>query len=437
MADVRPFRGLRFQESVTGSIGTVLCPPYDVISPQEQRALYARSPYNAVRLEFGMTEEGDSTADNRYTRAAALLDAWQREGILTRDQSPSFYLYHQEFDERGRHRTRRGLFARVRLQDWDERVVLPHERTLAKPKEDRLQLLRSCRVNLSPVLALYRDARGAAREVIENAVKQSRASSIDVADLDGQRHRLLPIPETNARHRLFREEPVYVIDGHHRYETALAYRNERRASSPTWSGEEGENFVLMTLVAHDDPGLVVLPTHRLLKLPALPSDFRDRLAQHFILEEVGAHANEWTAFEELLRDGGREGIAVGVFGERGRLRLIAKAADSAALDHLMTDDPPSWRRLDTAVLQRLVFKSVLGIDSQEPVGDGYEISYGHDGAEALRLVERGEYTLAFLLNPTPVETVMSVADAGERMPQKTTFFYPKVPTGLVMNPLDD
>lgn len=433
MADVRPFRGLRFQEDVAGSIAAALCPPYDVVTPQQQRALYARSPYNAVRLEFALTEGGDSPSDNRYTRAATLLHAWLRQGALARDE-PSWYVYDQDFEHRGRRHTRRAFFARVRLHEWDERVALPHEHTLPKPKEDRLQLLRACRVNLSPVLALYRDS-SAVRESIEEAAGDTSAVPVaDVLDLDGQRHRLQRLAANDPLGRLFRDRSLYVIDGHHRYETALAYRNERRASSSTWSGEEGENFVMMALIAHNDPGLVVLPTHRLLNLPALPSDFRDRLAQHFDVDQIDSDHSDWPAIEERLRDAGHEGMAIAVFGDRGRLRLIAKAREPD-LDRLMTDAPDSWRRLDTAVLQRLILKGILDVDQRDSAG--YELSFIHDGAEALRLVERGECALAFLLNPTPVETVLNVADARERMPQKTTFFYPKVPTGLVMNPLDD
>lgn len=432
MAEVRPFRGLRYRQS---DLSDLLCPPYDVISSAGQRQLYERSPFNAVRLEYGETSATDTPADNRYARAAATLREWLQSGALARDESPRFYLYDQQFTHRGQPLTRRSLFARIRLHDWEEGSIRPHEHTLGAPKEDRLQLLRACRVNISPILALYRDATGDVRDTLDEA--QRRSSPLAEAQFERESHRLCAIDSESVLHRLewfFREERIYVIDGHHRYETALTYLKERRSEAPAWSGEEGENFVLLALVAREDPGLVVLPTHRLLKSVALPTDFAARLAPAFQLDDVSkeiAGTDAWPRFEAILADAGRRGVAFAVAGSDGR-RLILSARDEEDVAHLLpADKPSSWRSLDAAVLQQLVLAGILG------VGEGDDrVEFAHDGAEALGLVESGQHMLAFFLNPTPTERVLDVADAGERMPQKSTYYYPKLPTGLVMNPLD-
>jgi uncharacterized protein (DUF1015 family) len=416
VADVRPFSGLRFPSDT--DIAAVLCPPFDIISPAEQRALYQRSPFNVVRLEYGETSAADTPTDNRYTRAAATLREWIEGGILVREESPTLYVYDQEFAHLGQRLTRRGLFARVRLHNWDEGIIRPHERTVSRPKEDRLLLLRACRLNVSPVLTVYRDPAGDIAAALEET--RARSPVLEATDSEGQGHRLYPIGDGKALDRisgLFREKSVYVIDGHHRYETALAYRDDRRAQSPHWTGEEGENFVLLALVAREDPGLLVLPSHRLLRTAALPADFTARLARTFDIEDVSG----------ALSDGGWP-----------KLRLIATVKDPDQAARLMpAGAPASWWRLDAAVLQELVLSEMLGI-SEESMSSAREppVQFTDDGKEALRLVESGSYALAFFLNATPTEKVLEVADVGERMPLKSTFFYPKLPTGLVMYPLD-
>jgi uncharacterized protein (DUF1015 family) len=440
VADVRPFSGLRFPGDA--DIAAAFCPPFDIISPDEQRALYQRSPFNVVRLEYGETSAADTPTDNRYTRAAATLREWIEGGVLIREESPTLYVYDQEFAHLGQRLTRRGLFARVRLHNWDEGIIRPHERTLSRPKEDRLLLLRACRLNVSPVLAVYRDPAGD----IAGALEETRARSpiLEATDSEGQGHRLYPIGDGKALDRisaLFRDKSVYIIDGHHRYETALAYRDERRAQSPHWTGEEGENFVLLTLVAREDPGLVVLPSHRLLRTAALPADFTARLGRTFDIEDVSGALSDggWPAMESLLAAAAsRRGIAFAIASRQPKQRLIATVKDPDQAAKLMpTGAPASWRRLDAAVLQELVLSEMLGV-SEESMSSATEppVQFTDDGEEALRLVESGSYALAFFLNATPAERVLEVADAGERMPLKSTFFYPKLPTGLVMYPLD-
>lgn len=425
MTDVRPFRGLRFSHDAVPRLADALCPPFDVISPQEQQVLYERSPFNVVRLELGETFPSDSPSDNRYTRAAATLTGWLSRGVLLQESAPAFYLYEQGFQHEGRPLTRRAFLARVRLHPWDEGKVLPHERTLGGPKEDRLRLLRAARVNVSPILALHRNS---AR--LRDAFSALEKPVIETRDTTGQLHRLHVRQDASTIELIteaFREARVYIIDGHHRYETALAYREERRAQSSRWNGDEPENFVLMALVALDDPGLVVLPSHRLLRAPA-PSGFLDRLAEMFRLRDVRG----WDEMQAALAGAGREEISLGVATAGRSVIAVIDAADAARL--MPPETPQSWRSLDAAVLRELVLQRLLGVDEERAASE-QTVEFTHDGAEALRLVESGERSLAFLLSAASPEKVLDVADSGERMPQKTTYFYPKIPAGLVLNPL--
>ncbi len=431
MAEIRPFRGLRYAEA---DLSSLVCPPFDVISPEEQRRLYERSPFNVVRLECGETSTGDRSSDNRYTRAAVTLQQWLRRHILVQDDKPALYVDDQEFEREGRWLTRRSLFARVGLHDWDEGPVRPHERTLTRPKEDRLQLLRATRLNISPILSLYRDDDGRLRDAVESGCRA--ASSFAGAAVDGERHALRRIEDhesLEAITRLAADKTFYVIDGHHRYETALAYRNERRSQTSAWMGEEPENFVLVALIAREDPGLVVLPTHRLLRDTPLPSGFVERLRREFAAEDAGGN-NGWPEMRERLSKAVKGGVAFGI-AMRGQRLILHVRDDETIAKGLPADSPASWHSLDAAVLEGVVLRGMLAIDQQEASANG-SLTFTHDGEEALRLVDSGEYSAAFLLSPAPLEQVLSVADAGERMPQKSTYFYPKLPAGLIMNRLD-
>jgi uncharacterized protein (DUF1015 family) len=430
VAEVFPFRGLRYAET---DLSALICPPYDVISPAEQQELYRRSPLNVVRLECGESGPDDGPSDNRYTRAATTLREWLDRGVLVRDPSESFYVHEQQFEHDGRRLTRRGLLARVRLHDWDEGPIRPHEHTLSEPKEDRLQLLQATRLNISPIMALYRDEDARVRGAIEAA---GEARPLATARSEGEEHSVRRIDDgatTGSLAGLIREKTLYVVDGHHRYETALAYLKERR--SRTWTGDEPENFVLMALVAREDPGLLALPTHRLLKDVSVPDDLPARLERSFVVEDVSDVARGWPELRSLLLAKSAKRAAFALATESGQL-FVAHVRDTASIaDAMPADTPASWRSLDAAVLQEVVLRGILSFDQQRAAADG-SLAFTHDADEALRLVGSGSYRLAFLLRPTPVDGVLALADAGERMPQKSTYFHPKLPAGLVMNPLD-
>ncbi len=435
MAETLPFRGLRYAEA---DLSALICPPYDVISSAEQRKLYKRSPFNVVRLECGESKPDDGPSDSRYTRAAATLQGWLDSGVLVRDDSASFYVHDQQFTQDGRLLARRALLARVRLYDWDEGPVRPHEHTLSGPKEDRLQLLRAARLNISPIMALHRDGDARVREAVEAAA--GAMTLLATADANGEQHSLRRIDDSDtieSLRRLLGDETLYVVDGHHRYETALAYLRERRSRARAWTGDEPENFVLMALVAREDPGLLVLPTHRLLKDVPVPDDFVARLERRFAVEDVSGAVGRgnWPELRSLLAATSEERAAFALATDSGR-RLIARVRDNAEIARSMpADAQASWRSLDAAVLQEVVLRGILGIDQQSAAADG-SLTFAHDGDEALQLVESHAYRLAFLLRPTPLERVLALAGAGERMPQKSTYFHPKLPAGLVMNPLD-
>lgn len=436
MADVRPFRALRYDPAVAGDPSRLIAPPYDIIDAEEQRRLYAASPYNVVRLDYGEERPDDVPGRDRYARAAANLRRWRQEGILVWDERPRFYVYEQEFTYAGRRR-RRALLAAVRLEPWERGVILPHERTFPKPKEDRLRLMRSVRADLSPVFGLYRD-----RDALEPLVEPSGPPLLEAKTPDGQRHLLFALDHSREHDivRAFAGRSIYIADGHHRYETALAYREEMRLAAASWSGDEPENFVLMALVAADDPGLVALPTHRLLRPPVTPHDLLPRLSRFFDIEDATPRSWDGTALLRLVARvaaAGRETVAFGALGIEEQRYHLLRLASPEAVDPVMPPEKPAvWKHLDVAVLQYAILKACLGID-EAAVAGGDVVSYTEDAERARLAVEQGAARLAFLVNPTRVEQVLAVADAGERMPQKSTYFFPKLATGLAIYPFDE
>jgi uncharacterized protein (DUF1015 family) len=433
LPELRPFRGLRYDPAVAGDPSTLLAPPFDVIDAAEQRALHERSPYNVVRLELGEDRPDDTPERNRYTRAAETLAGWRRSGVLVQEDDEALYVYRHEFEHEGRSRTRTALLARLRLEPWEAGAVRPHEETMAKPKEDRLELMRHLHANISPVFLTMRAGPGERDRVLPPAGEQV----FEARMADGQRHRLNIVRAPEAIRAILDgaigREPLYVLDGHHRYETALAYRDERRAKAAAWTGEEPENFVLAAITTANDPGLLLLPIHRLVRPRRLPPDVVERLARYFNVDDVTPKSWDGTALLRLLarvRAAAAARTAIGALGlEEGHLHLLT-LRDGAAVRALMPDRSEVWQSLDANVLEYAVLRDALGLERGAAPD---EVSYTEDASLALREVEAGRWPLAFLLNPTRIEQVLAVADAGERMPAKSTFFYPKLATGLVIN----
>jgi uncharacterized protein (DUF1015 family) len=437
MADVRPLKGLRYQADIAGDLGSVIAPPYDVISEETQRALYDRGPYNVVRLEYALEEASRADGSDRYQTAADTLAGWMSHGVLAADSQPHFYLYEQTFHYEDREYRRRAIIGRVRLEPWEAGVVLPHEHTLAGPKEDRLRLLEACRTDISPVFALYRPDGG--RSMSECELAASEEPAIDAIDISGQRHRLWIVDDPAAIERLtaqFATRTLYIADGHHRYETALNYRDERRAAAGAWTGDEAENFVLLALTAADDPGLLILPIHRLVRPYQVPPTLEAALEESFKVRVC-----DWDqggGMTMLMDQLAEEGVAHPAFGclGFGERPIVISLRNTDAIERLM---PPqhsvAWRYLGVNVLQYGIFEPLLGINL-ETVRTGDRVTFTESAEEARQLVESGRYPLAFLLNATRPDEIFAVADAGDRMPQKSTYFYPKLGTGLVLYAMD-
>lgn len=442
MAVIAPFRGLRYNPELVKDLSLVMAPPYDVISPQGQRAFHARHEQNVIRLILGEVLAGDDAVRNQYSRAGDYFQRWQAERVLVRDPAPALYLYQQTFQLPGAGAlTRYGLIGLVRLEEFDGRTVFPHERTMGAAKADRLRLMQACHANLSPVFGIY---PGRFRELERLfAAAQGSRPIIDLTDWDGIHHRVWICQDRAAIRRLQMEctgAPIFIADGHHRYETALHFRDLMQAKEkgdPAQTQRRPYNHIMMTLVSAEDPGLVILPIHRVLKY--LPEGGLEGclapFTRQFAVEKLPVPRDPEAAASVLLSrlQQTKEGAhCFGLYGGGGRAYLLT-LADEQAIE-AEKDKPPVYRRLDVTIVQALLIE---GPRSRQGLGDLPEdaLSYTHDAAEAIRLVQQDGWAAAILLNPTKIAEVQAVAEAGLRMPPKSTFFYPKLLTGLVIHPL--
>ena len=435
MAEVYPFRGVRYNQKLVKDLADVICPPYDIISPQLQPELYHRSEYNFVRLEFSRELPQDTTTDNKYTRSAATLEQWLEQGVLVVDEAPAIYLHDHYFHYKGKEFRRRGIIARVRLQEWDEMIIRPHEGTLVEHKSDRLSLLWALQANTSPILALFMDKR---RQISSLLAAQEQRQPIISLSGGGERHNVWVITEPEAINRLssiFANQPLYIADGHHRYESALTYQREKRACSSPVSGDEAFNFVMMTLVDFADSGLLILPPHRLVRgiSKATLSQLPTKLKSFFAVEELSLNTPDvWQQVDNLLAAGKTDEVKLVFFGAaEGRL-LILRLRDQAAASQLMPYfHSELYKKLDVSVLDHVILEKLLGLGG----GEETNIGYSYDMRDAVNRVLEQEYQLAFLLSPVKSAVIKAIADAGDRMPRKSTYFYPKAPAGLVFNRL--
>jgi len=436
---IRPFRALRFAPETVGDLSSVVAPPYDVLTPAGRARLAARHPANVVRLDAPAEEAGDAE-DDRYRRAARTLAAWRSDGSLHKDPRPSIYVLEQTYRVPGAdvERTQRGFFARLRLEALEPGSgVLPHERTLAAAREDRYRLLRATGVNTSPVIGLYDDPSGRASAIL--ATLAAEPATIDVLDDDGVRHRLWvaaadgPAADSVAELvAIAAAEPVTIADGHHRYETALRYRDERRMSR-SCEEDPAFDYLLMLFLETTAEPLTVLPTHRLVAGlgPAGVAALRDGLDELFSVAQASR--------DELLvafEGAGRARGGTGRFGLWTRDGGAVLTARRAAFEPHLPPGGPAMRALDV-VLLGVALERLAGIDP-DAVAAGGRVSFTKSAAEAVTAVDeaRDGIDAAFLLEPTPVAAIAAVASEGDVMPQKSTYFYPKALTGLVINPLE-
>jgi uncharacterized protein (DUF1015 family) len=434
MAEIRPFRGYRYDASRV-SLNLVLTQPYDKITPEMQERYYLASRFNLIPIEKGKASPGDTPQNNVYTRAAAKLDAWIREGIMLQETRPALYAYGQEFSVpgTGERRTRFGFIGLGRLEDYGRRIVFPHEHTLTAPKADRLELLRHTRAQTGQLFLLYDDPGGEIDAVLEQASAAPPAS--ELLDEYGVRHRLWPIFEAATIQRIaeaMAPKPLIIADGHHRYETALNFRNECRKLTATPAAEAPYEFAMMTLFNLRAPGLLILPTHRLVaNLPEfrLP-ELRENITPFFSVRELSVPAASESAARQL-REEMEKHRAQHAIGFKDSGAAIFTLRDDARVEEWLPDLSPAQRGLDVVLLHRLIFEKSLGIGAEAVAGERF-IRYVRGFAEATAAVNSGQAQAAFLLNPVPIEEMAKIALAGEVMPQKSTDFYPTLLSGLVV-----
>ncbi len=422
---IEPFSALLYDPARGGVLARVVAPPYDLIGAARQQQLYERSPYNVVRLELGRDPD-------RYAAAAHTLAEWLRAGILKRAQRPAIYLYTQTFEAGGRRLVRSGFIARIRLEEFGRSRILPHERTFAAAKEDRLKLLTATRTNVSPIFGLYAGEHPELDRLRARVL--DRAPFIDLIDDLRIRNELRAIDDPSEIATVQRElasPRVLIADGHHRYETALNYRRARRAERDA-SAVEAYDDTMMTLVACADEGLVILPTHRIVKRVAAgaAAAFSNRARASFDVEEVAGDA----ALRARLAAAGRGALGVALAGAPSLMLL--RLRDRAALEGALPAVAREVRELDVSILHALVLDRLLGLTADE-IRAGGAIEYTVDADAALAAVREGRAAGAMLMNPPSIRDVEAVCDAGATMPEKSTYFYPKLLTGLVMYPIDD
>jgi uncharacterized protein (DUF1015 family) len=427
MAEIRAFRGLRYDLSKVGALADVIAPPYDVIDADLERRLLEASPHNIIRVELAKADASGAGSADRYAKAAVALRDWRRSGVLFEEPHPAIYVYHQEFDAEGQRHVRKGFLARVRLARFGEGSIYPHEETLSGPKANRIALYRATGSQVSPVFGMYEDPTGGVLDVVEAGI--SDRTPREAVDHLGVTHRLWMVTDSavhTAAQGLLGGRSIYIADGHHRYETALRYRDELEAAEGPLDANDPAQFVLMMLVGMSDPGLVILPTHRLVSgLAGLDAiQLCERLDAEFDVEMAGSPGAAW---ERIEAEGEQSVLGFGTASD-GRW-LVARLRSDATMDRLVAQRSPEWRALGVAILHELVLRHLLG-----DLGTT-SCRYVHSIAEVNEAFSARSCDLACLVHAAGLEHVVSIAGGGETMPPKSTYFYPKLATGLVLNPI--
>jgi uncharacterized protein (DUF1015 family) len=439
MSQIFPFQGMLYDQTLVGSIKDVVAPPYDIIDAEGQKRLHDRHPHNIIRMELGLDQPGDSTAHNRYTRAAATLRTWLIEGMLQRDAQPAVYYHTIEYAPPytapdAPKKVLRGFLALTKLEALDSGHIYPHENTRAAAKTDRLNLIEACRSNFSPIWSLYSDPSGAIIALLERTVK-NQPPRYDFHDDAGCRECLWAVTDETVLKQVtaaMQSKPLFIADGHHRYETALNYQKLRRQQAGSQTGLQSYDSVLMLLTPLEDPGLTVLPTHRVTTTPLPSSDqIKTALGDLFDFRDFPfSTSTRHHARSQFLTSLRTEGTHAPVFGltRQGDDRYVTLTLKPA---HRPSTQASPRAKLDVSLLQQLIVTRLCPTQQEQEA-----ILYTKDDHEALDWVAKGTGTGAFLLNATKVSEVQAVAAAGERMPHKSTYFYPKPLTGLVINVME-
>ena len=424
MAEIKPFKGMRFDTDKAGELKTLCCPPYDIISEDERKAFIAENPYNVIRLE--LPREGEDV----YAHAGEVLDRWRDKGVLLHEDRPAVYVYEMEFNAYNTRKSVKGFIARVKVEPFSKGVILPHEFTLSKAKTDRFNLMKATNCNFSQIYALYMDSDHTTLQTID-AQSQGDAD-YQFTDDDRITHRLWIITDEAVIAKIcadFTDRKLYIADGHHRYETALNYRDYCRENGISKEGD-AQDYQMMYLVDMEHPGLVVFPTHRMVRDLASFSKHNVLAGcqEYFEIEKYTSVGNMNTLLGEKYRAGKK---AFAFYCGKGEWYLLT-LRDLAVMDAVLPALSPASRQLDVSVLHTLVLEKTMGID-KENMANQINLTYTKFFEEAILGVDKGQFQCAFILNPTRVTEIRDVAAAGEKMPQKSTYFYPKMITGMVMN----
>lgn len=448
MPTIQAFRGLRYDLGHVGSLSDVVTPPYDVIGPEFQDELYKKHPANFIRLELNREEPGDNDTSNKYTRAAKFLRNWRNEGVLQVDPDPALYVYHQTFKTEGGEFTRRGFMCRVRLERFGEGKIYPHEETHAGAKADRLLLTKATKANLSQIFGLYPDPENEAQNLLEQATIGK--TPLMATDHLGVVHKMWPITDVNVLQQvaaIMDAKPMFIADGHHRYETACNYRDFLAEQGPL-DANHPANFVLTQCVSMNDPGLLVLPTHRLFRgVPAMTSqELQSKLKECFSTQTVGQGPELARSIWDDIEASGEQGKLAFYTAEDDTWTLATiNETGASRLADLAKEHSSDWQSLGVSILHRLVMENLLAlrdlpkpmyVHSIEEVIEGLKQGdkVGRDATG--QMGQGGRFELAALVMPATVDHVRAISEHGERMPAKSTYFYPKLLGGLVIHSLE-
>jgi len=449
MPDICAFRGIRYDLGHVGSLSDVIAPPYDVIDADLQEQLYQRSEFNCTRLILGKDEPDDDDTNNRYTRAARFLKNWLRDRVLFTEGDPAIYVYQQEFEEAGQLYTRRGFMCRTRLEPFGEGNIHPHEETHGGAKADRLKLWQNCKANLSQIFGLYPDPENVAQDLLDREILG--ATPLEATDHIGVVHRIWPVTDVAVITKVIAAmggKPVYIADGHHRYETACNYRDELAKSEGGLDAEHPANFVLMMCVSMSDPGMIVLPTHRLFRgLPPMTAkELGDKLGDCFTTSSAGMGPEEAPyLWEEIETEDDQKTLALFTAEDQQWTMVRLNDAGLAKMAEVAGDHCPQWQGLGVSILHRLIIETLLAApDISAPkyvraidevvqgLKQGDTVGRDHTG----QMADGGRFELAALVMPATLDHIRAISNAAERMPAKSTYFYPKLLSGLVFNPLE-
>ena len=424
MAEIKAFKGMRYNVSKGGDLNSLVCPPYDIISDEQRTGYIEKNPYNIIRLEL---PKGD---DNRYKEAGDTLDSWLSDGVLAQDEKDSIYVYEMEFTANGKKNKLKGFVSLVKLVEFSEGIVLPHEETLSKAKVDRFNLMSETFCNFSQIYSLYMDENGSVYSMIDGCSQGTPDMSI--ADSDGTIHRMWCVNDPDVVAKVtaaFADKKLYIADGHHRYETALNFHKHLVAEGKAEQGDLS-GYIAMMLVNIENEGLVVFPTHRIVR--DLESFDAEKLIEacepYFEINQAPSEERMRAALNTLYFDGKK---AFAMYTGAGKCYVMS-LKDNNAVKEFLPEMSDAYCGLDVSVLHNLVLERIFGID-KENMANQKNLTYTRSLSEALEAVDAGSADCSFILNPTKVEEIRDVALANEKMPQKSTYFYPKLITGLVMN----